>query len=197
MKPGRYGLNQALALIRGAAAMRNAKALLAICLPVVLAWTTIHHRLGNGGFVFAETHTATAAITVDYPEDGAIFPPEITPPTFIWHDESDTAAAWTIDVSFSDGSQAIHFQSPGARPRIGEIDARCLSPSNEPPALTPRQASAHTWTLTAEAWKAIKLHSKEHAATITITGVQAGHPSAAVSRGAMTMETSQDAVKAP
>src|ERR1035437_2736159 len=112
MKPGRYGLNQALALIRGAAAMRNAKALLAICLPVVLAWTTIHHRLGNGGFVFAETHTATAAITVDYPEDGAIFPPEITPPTFIWHEESDTAGAWASALSFRAGSKEIHSQPP-------------------------------------------------------------------------------------
>ena len=177
--------------------MRNAKALLAICLAVVLAWTAIHHRFGNGGFVFAETHTAAASITVDYPEDGAIFPPEITPPTFIWHDGSDTATAWTIDVSFSDGSRAIHFQSPGERPRIGGIDARCVSPSNEPPALTPRQASAHTWTPTAEAWKAIKLHSKEHVATITIAGVQDGHPSAAVTRGTITMETSQDPVKAP
>ena len=131
MNPELIGLNQGLDLVKGAATMRNAKVFLTIGLAVVLAWSTIHCRLGNRGSVFAQTHNDLAAITVDYPEDGSIFPPEITPPTFIWHDESNAAAAWTIDVSFSDGSPSIHFQSPGARPRIGEIDPRCVSPSNE------------------------------------------------------------------
>src|ERR1035438_9163686 len=197
MKPVRYGLNRGLAFVKGSAAMRNAKASLGIGLAVVLAWSAIEYRLGNGGFVFAQTHADPAAITVDYPANGSIFPPEITPPTFIWHDESNAAAAWTIDVSFSDGSPAIHFQSQEARLRIGEIDPRCVSPSNEPPALTPRLATAHTWTPTAEAWQAIKLHSKEHAATITITGVQTELPGAAVSRGTVNLETSKDPVSAP
>jgi hypothetical protein len=197
MKPMRYGLKLGLALVKGIAAMRNAKAFLGIGMAVVLAGSAIQCRLGNGGYAFAQTHTDPAAITVDYPENGSIFPPEITPPTFIWHDESNAAGAWTIDVSFSDGSPVIHFQSQGARPRIGEIDARCVSPSNELPALTPRQASAHTWTPTVEAWQAIKLHSKEHVATITITGVQNELPGVAVSRGAVTLETSKDSVGAP
>jgi hypothetical protein len=197
MKPGPYGLSQGIALAKGAAAMRNAKAFLVIGLAAVFAWSTIHICIGNGGFVFAQTQSDPAAITVDYPENGSIFPPEITPPTFIWHDESNAAASWKIDVSFSDGSPVMHFQSKGAHLRIGEIDARCVSPSNEAPALTPQQATAHTWTPTAEAWQTIKLHSKEHEATITITGVSTGRSSAAVSRGTMTMETSQDPVKAP
>ena len=29
------------------------------------------------------------AITIDYPLDGSIFPPEITPPTFIWRDAAE------------------------------------------------------------------------------------------------------------
>src|ERR1017187_8605490 len=197
MKPGRIGLNQVVALAEGAAAMRNVKAFLAIGLAAILAWSILHFRSGNGSFVFAQTQAEPAAINVDYPENGSIFPPEITPPTFIWHDESNAAASWAIDVSFSDGSPAMHFRSPGERPRIGEIDPRCISPSNELPALTPRQAAAHTWTPKGEAWKAIKLHSKEHAATITITGVPAGQTGGTVSRGAVTMETSQDPVKAP
>ena len=87
MKPVRYGLNRGLAFVKGSAAMRNAKASLGIGLAVVLAWSAIEYRLGNGGFVFAQTHADPAAITVDYPANGSIFPPEITPPTFIWHDE--------------------------------------------------------------------------------------------------------------
>ena len=32
-----------------------------------------------------------APITIDYPQDGSILPPEITPPTFIWHDGAKDA----------------------------------------------------------------------------------------------------------
>ncbi len=197
MERRRYGLKQGMALAKGAVRMRNAAAFLAVGLVAALAWSLIRGLGGGGGSVFARTPTDPATITVDYPENGSIFPPEITPPTFIWHDESNADAEWTIDVSFSDGSPAIHFNSPGAPPRIGEIDPRCVSPSNELPTLTPRQAAAHTWIPTAEAWQEIKLHSKEHAATITIMGVQTGHSGEAVSRGTVTMETSKDPVGAP
>src|ERR1035437_2145397 len=37
--------------------------------------------------------SSVAAITVDYPEEGSIFPPEITPPTFLWRDPSGTATS--------------------------------------------------------------------------------------------------------
>jgi TPR repeat/WD40-like Beta Propeller Repeat len=196
MNSGRYDSNQKLAIFIGAIGMRNAKAILSIVLAVVLTLSTIPRHSGRGSFAFAETNSVAAAITVDYPEDGAIFPPEITPPTFIWHDESN-AATWTIEVSFIDDSQTIQFKSQGERAHIGEIDPRCISASNKMPSLTPQQASAHTWTPTAADWQAIQLHSREHATTITITGVQTGHLGAAVSRGTMTMETSQDPVGSP
>ena len=61
-----------------------------------------------------------AAISIDYPEEGSIFPPEITPPTFLWRDASNRASVWTIDVEFSDGSAAIRAKSAGERLRIGD-----------------------------------------------------------------------------
>ena len=60
-----------------------------------------------------------AAITIDYPEDGAIFPPEITPPEFLWRDGGTGVTFWRIDVSFGDGAAALHAVSKGERPRIG------------------------------------------------------------------------------
>ncbi len=138
-----------------------------------------------------------AAITVDYPEDGSIFPPEITPPTFLWRDASDSASVWTIDVAFSDGSAGIHARSAGERLGIGEIDPRCVSASNEPPQLTPQQAAARTWIPDAATWEAIKRHSKEHPATITITGFEDEHLDHPVSRGAVVIQTSMDPVGAP
>jgi hypothetical protein len=104
---------------------------------------------------------ALAAITVDYPEQGSIFPPEITPPTFLWRNASNSASVWTIDVAFGDGSAGIRAESAGERLRIGEIDPRCVSASNELPKLTPQQAAARTWIPDAASWELIKRQSKE------------------------------------
>ncbi|MGA3027879.1 MAG: hypothetical protein ABSF98_24250, partial [Bryobacteraceae bacterium] len=35
-----------------------------------------------------------AAITVDYPAEGSIFPPDISAPTFLWRDANPNAAGW-------------------------------------------------------------------------------------------------------
>ena len=74
-----------------------------------------------------------AAITIDYPEDGSIFPPEITAPTFLWRDAAASARLWRIDVTFGDGVAGIRATIAGERMRIGEIDPRCVSDTNEPP----------------------------------------------------------------
>jgi len=177
--------------LRHPANRKNPPATLLICF-LMLCVTSYMLEAGK----LEQARAERSAITVDYPENGSIFPPEITSPTFVWRDES-AAASWAIDVLFSDGSPGMHFQSTGEPPRIGEVDPRCISANNELPALTRRQAEAHTWTPPAEAWEAIKLHSKEHRATFTIAGILSGHPSEAASRGAVTLETSADRVNAP
>ena len=180
---------------------------------MILGFGTVWRGSSAAGFAFAQQTTnahatnpsaspstenpSLAAITVDYPENGSIFPPEITPPTFLWRDASDSAFVWTIDVAFSDGSAGIHARSAGERLRIGEIDPRCVSASNEPPQLTPQQAAARTWIPDAATWEAIKRHSKEHPATITITGFEDEHLDHPVSRGAVVIQTSMDPVGAP
>jgi hypothetical protein len=143
------------------------------------------------------TDAKLAAITVDYPEEGSIFPPEITPPTFLWRDATDGATSWNIDVAFTDGSAGIHAIAAGERLHIGEIDKRCISPSNELPKLTPQQAAARTWIPDAATWEAIKLHSREHPATITISGFAGDHMNQPVSRGVVRIEISKDPVGAP
>ena len=186
---------------------------LAVGILVLLGWNCSLQSSRVAGLVFAKQSASTPAmtpfsssnhddqkmheITVDYPEDGSIFPPEITPPTFMWRDASNDASFWMIDVAFSDGSAGIHAKSAGERLRIGEIDQRCVSASNEPPKLTPQQAAARIWIPDGATWEAIKQHSKEHTATITITGFQAESPERPVSRGMVTIETSKDAVGAP
>jgi Flp pilus assembly protein TadD len=138
-----------------------------------------------------------AAITVDYPAEGSIFPPGITPPTFLWRDSSELASVWAVEVESTDGEVAIHAKSAGERLRLGEIDPRCVSATNELPKLTPQQAAARTWIPDAATWEAIERHSTEHPATVTITGFPDEHLEHAVSRGAVTIQTSRDPVGAP
>jgi len=111
-----------------------------------------------------------AAIAIDYPGEGSIFPPEITPPTFLWRDTAKGVALWRIDVSFGAGPATIHATSKGERMRIGRLDPDCVADTNEPP---PRLA-AHSWTPDPATWQAIKRHSVESAATVAITGLRGG-----------------------
>jgi tetratricopeptide (TPR) repeat protein len=134
-------------------------------------------------------------ITVDYPRDGSIFPPEITPPTFLWRQGDAGAKTWQIDVTFSDGAKPIHTASQGEGMRIGEIDQLCVTNNNKLPFLTPEQAAAHTWKPDAQTWEMIKQHSVKSPAKVVFTGLdQAGHP---VGQGSVTLWTSRDPVGAP
>src|SRR6266702_3727446 len=73
-----------------------------------------------------------AGITILYPLNESVFPPEITAPTFLWRDASPSTS-WEIDIELSDGSPAIHTRSAGEAPRPAEIDARAASSTNQPP----------------------------------------------------------------
>lgn len=138
-----------------------------------------------------------AAITIDYPLSGSIFPPEITPPTFIWRDPSQRTNLWRIEITFADGSPNMVFESHGEPWKIGEIDPQCISPNNELPLLTPEQASAHTWTPGPAMWDQIKKHSLLKPAKISMSGFNEGDRTLALSRGQMSIETSSDPVGAP
>ncbi len=138
-----------------------------------------------------------AAITVDYPLNGSIFPPEFPAPTFAWRDPDASAVAWTIDIDFGGAAPPLRVRSSGARMRTGNIDPRCIAPTNQPPKLTPEQAAAHTWTPDAAAWSAIKKGSAGRTATLTITGYRDAGLTQAGSRGATTLITSTDPVGAP
>ncbi len=145
-------------------------------------------RLGDGRL---------APITVDYPAEGSIFPPDISPPRFIWRDVREDATVWLVDVSFSDGSAGIQVKSKGERLHIGEIDPRCIAESNKLPELTPQEAASWSWAPDAATWASIKKHSVERPATVTITGFRDEKATQAVSRGQRTIETSKDPVGAP
>ncbi len=171
------------------------RALRAILLPGVLI------ALAAGAWDRAEVaHGAPsgeAAIAIDYPQDGSIFPPEIGPPEFLWRDNADRISFWQIEISFADHAWTIHAISHGERPHIGKIDPECVASTNAPPTLTPEMAAAHAWRPDAATWQTVKRHSVAGAATVTILGLRGDGGGQPVSRGRITIHTSRDAVGAP
>src|SRR5664280_1347772 len=93
--------------------------------------------LAGFGVASACAQNGTAPIVIDYPAGGSVFPPDMAAPTFLWRDAAAGAVSWQIDVSFADGSAAIHVAAKGGRMHIGEIDPRCVALTNQPPKLTP------------------------------------------------------------
>jgi Flp pilus assembly protein TadD len=137
------------------------------------------------------------AITIDYPAQASIFPPEFPAPTWLWTDRDAKATFWEIHVTFADGAPGIRVESTGERMRIGPSDPRCVSSTNRPPALTPEQARAHTWVPDAATWSAIKQHSVARPATVVITGHRGRGSDPVLSRGQVSIQTSSDPVGAP
>lgn len=138
-----------------------------------------------------------APVTIDYPEPGAMFPPEIAAPTFLFRDIAAKAEAWLVEVTFDDRSPAIRVPAAGERLRVGEIDPRCESDTNQPPRLTPQQAAARTWIPDPITWSEMKRRSVAHNATVTITGFHDGKLRKPVSRGSVVIRTSRDPAGAP
>jgi Flp pilus assembly protein TadD len=137
-----------------------------------------------------------AAITIDYPEQGSIFPPEITPPAFLWRDPVEGVAVWRIEIKFAGGAP-VRAQSRGERLPIGEIDPRAVAETNQPPRWNPQIAAARSWTPDAETWEAVKKRSVKRPATVTITGYRDEKSKQPVSRGEIAIRTSKDPVGAP
>ncbi len=132
-------------------------------------------------------------ISIDYPENGSIFPPGMTPPTFIWRDAA--SSTWHIEVQFADKFAPVRVEPKAERMHIGAIDPECVSATNELPKLTPQQAASWTWTPDAQTWQTIQSHSRELPATVTITGSTRSR--AAASQAQISLSTSADPVGAP
>jgi Flp pilus assembly protein TadD len=137
------------------------------------------------------------ALTVDYPLDESVFPPDFSPPTFLWHDESPDADTWRIEVTFADGSDPLVATTDGPPPPVGEIDPGAIGPTNSLYEGTPYQLSAHSWTPSADHWSEIQRRAVDGPATVAIIGMAASDPAAALSRGTVSLTTSRDPVGAP
>jgi len=138
-----------------------------------------------------------SGVTIDYPLDESIFPPEILSPTFLWHDSTDSVDGWLVDITFSDAPCHLHILVPGMPPPEGDVDPLAISSSNEIYRGTPYQQSAKAWKPDATIWSAIKRYSHGGTASVTFSGYRNASPATAVSHGRMSLGTSRDPVGAP
>jgi hypothetical protein len=144
----------------------------------------------------AEKGAPGESITIDYPLDESVFPPEFVPPTFLWHDPVERADLWLVSIEFPE-AERLDVLVPSRPPTRGEPDPEAWGPTNEPYEGTAYQNSAKSWTPTRPVWEQIKRRSSEATASITFTGFSRSDPSTALSRGSVRILTSKDPVGAP
>ena len=159
---------------------------------LVMVSSSGKHSTASGKPLQSGAPAQRSAITIGYPLTGSVFPPEITPPTFLWHDANPNATRWVIEVAFGDSLPRLHFPAAGDPFQQGALD-----PNAGPGlALTPDQASTHTWKPDAATWEQIKRFSVKAPAHVSILGFAGGGQSP-VSMGHVTISTSADPVGAP
>ena len=59
----------------------------------------------------ADSKSSAGALTIDYPLDGSIFPPDFAAPTFLWRDEDPGVTNWTIEVQFAGGGTPLRVKA--------------------------------------------------------------------------------------
>ena len=136
------------------------------------------------------------AVTVDYPLEGSVFPPEIVSPTFLWHDPDNTTGLWLIDVSFGTSPHHLYCLTRGVR-TPAEIDPRVVTDTNVFHE-SGYQISARAWTPDERVWTLIKGLSTGGDARVTILGVDRREAGGGrlTSRGGVALRTSTDPVGA-
>ncbi len=109
-----------------------------------------------------------AGITISYPGDGTLFPPEIVPPTFWWTDANPKCSAWLVRIELGNGASAMSFLT------------------REP-----------QWTPSPQDWETIKNGSLEQDARVAILGVAADASPKILTGARLSIRTSRDEVGAP
>lgn len=107
-------------------------------------------------------------LTIVYPLDGAVFPPEIAAPTFRWEVGRIEADGWRVTFEFH-GEEA---------PKSFECDAA-------------------EWTPPDSQWEEIKRLTREQPAIVTVSGYERTARDRILSQGSVSISTSKDEVGAP
>jgi tetratricopeptide (TPR) repeat protein len=108
------------------------------------------------------------SLTIRYPLNETLFPPEIVSPTFHWEDGGSESDRWLLTIKFQDNEDRISILL------------------HEP-----------KWTPESDQWELIKKRSLEKQADVTILGVNRWSRWKILSAGKISIKTSEDPVGAP
>ena len=109
-----------------------------------------------------------SGLTILYPSDETLFPPEIVSPTFRWEDDRSGSDSWLVTIKFQDSSGRMNFVT-----------------------------SQQQWKPKLQEWEAIKKRCLEKEAEVTVLGVNRSDPAKILSGGRISISTSRDEVGAP
>ncbi len=140
---------------------------------------------------------APEEMRIEYPQDGSIFPPEITAPAFIWREPSGGAAAWRVEFEFQDGKRPIVAEAKPSRPSFGETDPRVEVSTATVEEFNSRMAGAWTWTPDDSVWSEIMRRSAGRPARVTLTCFSDQARRLRVAQTAISIQTSRDPAGAP
>ncbi|MHC4111046.1 MAG: tetratricopeptide repeat protein [Planctomycetota bacterium] len=107
-------------------------------------------------------------LSILYPLNETLFPPEIVPPVFRWKDDKAGSDTWLVTIKFRDDKGRMNF-------------------------ITSKQQ----FRPKAEEWEVIKKRSLEKEAEFTVLGVNHSTPQEILSGGRISISTSKDVVGAP
>jgi lipoprotein NlpI len=109
------------------------------------------------------------ALSIAYPFDGSVFPPEIVPPTIWWEDEESDANRWHVSVEFEGQHDPINV----------DVDTTAWAPDSA-------------------LWESIKAQTVNTDARVTVTSlVSLAGMSKTLSSQTISISTSPDSVGAP
>ena len=109
-----------------------------------------------------------SSLTIRYPLNETLFPPEIIPPAFHWEDASSTSDTWLLTIKFRDDQGSMNFIVHESQ-----------------------------WTPEMEDWETIKKRCMEKQALVTILGINRRSRGKILSAGQISIKTSGDPVAAP
>jgi len=135
-------------------------------------------------------------LTVDYPLEGSMFPPEFVAPTFLWHDAEENADTWLVTIEFADAGP-IRVLLPGSPRTKGEVDLEAFAGTNSAYEGTDYQNSARAWKPSRPLWEEVKRRSVGTPASVRFQGFASKDMLTPVSTGWTTITTSKDPVGAP
>jgi tetratricopeptide (TPR) repeat protein len=108
---------------------------------------------------------SAGSLTITYPQDGTLFPPDIVAPTLVWQDTTEHVDRWSVVVRDDAGAELLRTT----------VEAKSFRPSEDD-------------------WRRIKAQSAERDAEILVAGVNRLQPETVRSSARIRIRTSKDPV---